>query len=83
MINLQGLGGLGCIPCPAGHYIEMNSTDCKPCPPNTVVTDPLPYGNKSCLPCGPGLTSPDRFTCLAECKLKVEGLEYDVTNISV
>ena len=73
---------MGCIPCPAGHYIEENTTECTSCPPSTVVTDPLPYGPSSCIPCGPGLTSPDGLTCTAKCQIDVDGSHYDFTNIS-
>ncbi|KAK7063026.1 hypothetical protein SK128_018005 [Halocaridina rubra] len=72
----------GCIPCPAGHYIENNTTECTKCPPDTVVTDTLPYGKESCLPCGPGLTAPDHLTCIVQCRLTVENKTYDLTNIS-
>ena len=79
---LQGLGGLGCVPCPAGQYIQENTTECTPCPINTVVTDPLPYGPKSCIECGPGLTAPDGLTCTAQCQLDIDGMHFDLTNIS-
>ncbi|XP_066943846.1 endosome/lysosome-associated apoptosis and autophagy regulator family member 2-like isoform X1 [Macrobrachium rosenbergii] len=72
----------GCIPCPAGHYIEPNTTECTKCPPDTVVTDPLPYGKDSCLPCGPGLTAPDHLTCIVQCRLTIDNKTYDLTNIS-
>ncbi|XP_047736368.1 endosome/lysosome-associated apoptosis and autophagy regulator family member 2 [Hyalella azteca] len=78
----QGVGGEGCVPCPPGHYIEANTTACTACPPGTVVTEPLPYGSKSCLSCGPGLTAPDGLTCRAECLLSVQGRTYDLSNIS-
>lgn len=78
----QAQAAAGCIPCPAGHYIEKNSTECTPCPPNTVVTDPLPYGPESCLACGPGLVAPDHLSCGAQCHLKVGNYTYDLTNIS-
>ncbi|MPC25143.1 UPF0577 protein KIAA1324-like [Portunus trituberculatus] len=67
----QAQAAAGCIPCPVGHYIEKNSTECTPCPPNTVVTDALPYGPESCLPCGPGLVAPDHLSCGAQCHLRV------------
>ncbi|KAK8754670.1 hypothetical protein OTU49_017530, partial [Cherax quadricarinatus] len=78
----QAPAAAGCIPCPAGHYIENNTTECTRCPSNTVVTDPLPYGRQSCLPCGPGLTAPDHLTCIVECRLTVDNRTYDLTNIS-
>ncbi|XP_042213922.1 endosome/lysosome-associated apoptosis and autophagy regulator family member 2-like isoform X1 [Homarus americanus] len=78
----QAPAASGCIPCPAGHYIENNTTECTRCPPNTVVTDPLPYGHQSCLPCGPGLTAPDHLSCIVECRLTVDNRTYDLTNIS-
>ncbi|XP_050739422.1 endosome/lysosome-associated apoptosis and autophagy regulator family member 2-like isoform X2 [Eriocheir sinensis] len=78
----QAQTAAGCIPCPAGHYIEKNTTECTPCPPNTVVTAPLPYGPESCIPCGPGLVAPDHLSCGAECRLKVGNYTYDLRNIS-
>lgn len=77
----QAPSAVGCIPCPAGHYIENNTTECTHCPPDTVVTDPLPYGRQSCLPCGPGLTAPDHLTCIVECRLTVDNRTYDLTSI--
>ncbi|CAL4108298.1 unnamed protein product [Meganyctiphanes norvegica] len=78
----QSPSATSCIPCPAGQYIEENTTECTACPANTVVTDPLPYGPKSCLSCGPGLTAPDHLSCMAQCKMDIEGHNFDLTNIS-
>lgn len=58
---------LGCIPCPAGHFVEPNTTQCSPCPRGTTVSDPLAYGRESCQPCGPGLTSNDGVSCVTNC----------------
>ncbi|XP_063598992.1 endosome/lysosome-associated apoptosis and autophagy regulator family member 2-like isoform X2 [Penaeus indicus] len=81
-LNYETSEAAGCIPCPAGQYIENSTTECTPCPANTVVTDPLPYGPQSCLPCGVGLTAPDHLTCIVQCRLTVDNYTYDLTNIS-
>lgn len=81
-LYIQTSEAAGCIPCPAGQYIENSTTECTPCPANTVVTDPLPYGPQSCLPCGVGLTAPDHLTCIVQCRLTVDNYTYDLTNIS-
>lgn len=78
----QAPAASGCIPCPAGHYIQRNTTECTRCKADTVVTDPLPYGPDSCLPCGPGLTAPDHLTCIVQCHLTIDNKTYDLTNIS-
>ncbi|KAK3864258.1 hypothetical protein Pcinc_028364 [Petrolisthes cinctipes] len=78
----QAPAASGCIPCPAGHYIQRNTTECTRCKADTVVTDPLPYGPESCLPCGLGLTAPDHLTCIVQCHLTIDNRTYDLSNIS-
>ncbi|KAG2468161.1 K1324 protein, partial [Polypterus senegalus] len=41
-----------CVPCPAGHYIEVDTGTCHQCPSNTYLNLEHPYGLKACLPCG-------------------------------
>ncbi|XP_023228240.1 UPF0577 protein KIAA1324-like, partial [Centruroides sculpturatus] len=79
----QGTEAEGCIPCPPGHYIkDKDSLQCLPCPSNTYVSDPFPYGIKSCKPCGPGLYSDDGQNCQTNCKLNFsDGQHYDLTSL--
>ncbi|XP_076341367.1 endosome/lysosome-associated apoptosis and autophagy regulator family member 2-like isoform X1 [Tachypleus tridentatus] len=75
----EGTEAVGCIPCPPGHYIKSRDTlECSPCPPNTYVSDPLPYGMKSCKPCGPGLRSEHSESCYSDCHVFLaKGQEFD------
>jgi hypothetical protein len=77
----QGADASGCIPCPPGHYTEMASTHCKPCPANSVVLDPGAVGKSACINCGPGLISTDGKTCTTDCTPNINGTRYDLRKI--
>lgn len=49
--------GSSCVPCPAGHYIDKETNQCKECPPNTYLSIHQMYGQEACVPCGPGSRS--------------------------
>lgn len=49
--------GSSCVPCPAGHYIEKETSQCKECPVNTFLSIHQVYGREACIPCGPGSKS--------------------------
>lgn len=49
--------GSSCVPCPAGHYIEKETSLCKECPANTFLSIHQVYGREACIPCGPGSKS--------------------------
>jgi len=49
--------GSSCVPCPAGHYIEKETSQCKECPANTFLSIHQVYGRDACIPCGPGSKS--------------------------
>uniref|UniRef100_A0A8C5PKK2 Endosome-lysosome associated apoptosis and autophagy regulator family member 2 n=1 Tax=Leptobrachium leishanense TaxID=445787 RepID=A0A8C5PKK2_9ANUR len=62
--------GSACVPCPAGHYIDKESSMCKECPPNTYLSAHQVYGKESCIPCGPGSKSnKDHTACYSDCFL--------------
>ncbi|XP_052822355.1 endosome/lysosome-associated apoptosis and autophagy regulator family member 2 isoform X2 [Octopus bimaculoides] len=74
----------GCVPCPDGHYIDVNSTKCTPCPPNTVVHSGNAWGIESCKPCGPGLHAVDGRQCISNCTYKDEknNRHYDFESLA-
>lgn len=79
MLNLpQGSEEHGCIPCPPGQFIDPNTTACTPCPVDSTVSDPLAYGEDSCQPCGPGLTSLDGVSCTTKCIFTFDGVQFDL-----
>lgn len=49
--------GSSCVPCPPGHYIEKETSQCKECPANTFLSIHQVYGREACIPCGPGSKS--------------------------
>uniref|UniRef100_A0A8C9FJJ3 KIAA1324 like n=1 Tax=Pavo cristatus TaxID=9049 RepID=A0A8C9FJJ3_PAVCR len=49
--------GSSCVPCPVGHYIEKETSQCKECPANTFLSIHQVYGREACIPCGPGSKS--------------------------
>lgn len=49
--------GSSCVPCPPGHYIEKETSQCKECPANTFLSFHQVYGREACIPCGPGSKS--------------------------
>ncbi len=59
--------GSSCVPCPAGHYIDKETNQCKECPPNTVLSGHHIYGKEACQPCGPGSKSNKVFQLLFLC----------------
>lgn len=77
----QGADASGCIPCPPGHYTEAATSQCKACPPNTVVLDPGAVGRSACINCGSGLISTDGKTCTTDCTPTVNGTRYDLRKI--
>ncbi|XP_061438291.1 endosome/lysosome-associated apoptosis and autophagy regulator family member 2 isoform X2 [Rhineura floridana] len=79
--------GSSCIPCPAGHYIEKETNQCKECPPNTYLSIHQMYGQEACIPCGPGSQSTkDHSACFSDCMLSFiknnQSLTYDFSNLS-
>ena len=71
-----------CIPCPPGRYIDRNTTACTQCPPDTTVSDPLAYGEESCEPCGPGLSSTNGIECTTNCIFNIDGMQYDFHSLA-
>lgn len=49
--------GSSCVPCPPGHYIKKETSQCKECPVNTFLSIHQVYGREACIPCGPGSKS--------------------------
>ncbi|XP_043944282.1 endosome/lysosome-associated apoptosis and autophagy regulator family member 2 isoform X1 [Protopterus annectens] len=79
--------GSSCVPCPAGHYIEKGSNQCKECPPNTFLSPHQVFGKEACIPCGPGSkSSKDRSFCFSDCaftyRSKNQTLIYDFRSFS-
>ncbi|XP_042191241.1 UPF0577 protein KIAA1324-like homolog [Callorhinchus milii] len=60
--------GSSCVPCPTGHYIQKDTSQCHECPPNTYLSPHQAYGKEACLPCGPGSRSnKDHSICFNDC----------------
>ncbi|XP_063998663.1 endosome/lysosome-associated apoptosis and autophagy regulator family member 2 isoform X2 [Pogoniulus pusillus] len=79
--------GSSCVPCPAGHYIEKETSQCKECPANTFLSIHQVYGREACIPCGPGSKSTeDHSACFSDCLLSYvkdnQSLNYDFSNLS-
>lgn len=47
----------GCVPCPAGHYIDTSTSQCTECPPNTYLVSHATPSPDACKPCGPASKS--------------------------
>ncbi|XP_078339498.1 endosome/lysosome-associated apoptosis and autophagy regulator family member 2-like [Crassostrea virginica] len=77
---LRGVKNNECIPCPAGHYFDSNTTECHPCPKNEVIRSRLAWGEDSCVKCGPGLLAKDGTQCVSDCIYTDDaGRKYDFT----
>ncbi|XP_051497323.1 endosome/lysosome-associated apoptosis and autophagy regulator family member 2 isoform X2 [Apus apus] len=79
--------GSSCVPCPAGHYIEKETNQCKECPANTFLSIHQVYGREACIPCGPGSKSTeDHSACFSDCLVSYikdnQSLNYDFSNLS-
>ncbi|KAM6290336.1 endosome/lysosome-associated apoptosis and autophagy regulator family member 2 isoform 3-T3 [Porphyrio hochstetteri] len=79
--------GSSCVPCPAGHYIEKETSQCKECPANTFLSIHQVYGREACIPCGPGSKSTkDHSACFSDCLVSYvkdnQSLSYDFSNLS-
>ncbi|KAJ6666369.1 hypothetical protein lerEdw1_000642, partial [Lerista edwardsae] len=80
--------GSSCVPCPAGHYIDQDTSQCQECPPNTYLSVHQVYqGQEACVPCGPGSRSTqDHSACFSDCTLSYsqdnQSLIYDFSNLS-
>ncbi|XP_035282980.1 endosome/lysosome-associated apoptosis and autophagy regulator family member 2 isoform X1 [Anguilla anguilla] len=60
--------GTSCVPCPAGHYIDKETNQCRECPPDTYLSGHQIYGKEACLPCGPGSQSnKEHSLCFSDC----------------
>ncbi|XP_048740898.2 endosome/lysosome-associated apoptosis and autophagy regulator family member 2-like isoform X2 [Ostrea edulis] len=71
-----------CIPCPAGHFFDSNTTQCLPCPFNAVIRTRLAWGEDSCVKCGPGLSAKDGTACVSDCTYTDEAnRKYDFTSL--
>lgn len=46
-----------CVPCPAGHYIDMHSSQCTECPRDTHLVSHATVGPDACKSCGPASKS--------------------------
>lgn len=64
---MRGVKDNQCIPCPAGHYVDPNTTNCHPCPNNEVIRSRLAWGEDSCVKCGPGLLAKEGTMCVSDC----------------
>uniref|UniRef100_A0A3P8V1V3 Endosome-lysosome associated apoptosis and autophagy regulator family member 2 n=2 Tax=Cynoglossus semilaevis TaxID=244447 RepID=A0A3P8V1V3_CYNSE len=57
-----------CVPCPPGHYIDENTSQCTECPLNSYLVSHAPLGPDACKPCGPGSKSDkERNSCYSDC----------------
>ncbi|XP_052536979.1 endosome/lysosome-associated apoptosis and autophagy regulator family member 2 isoform X2 [Tympanuchus pallidicinctus] len=79
--------GSSCVPCPVGHYIEKETSQCKECPANTFLSIHQVYGREACIPCGPGSKSTkDHSACFSDCLVSYvkdnQTLSYDFSNLS-
>ncbi|CAH1782541.1 unnamed protein product [Owenia fusiformis] len=72
-----------CVPCPAGQYIEPNSTQCKTCPANTIIQSDQPWGKEACHSCGQGLQAKDHQLCYSTCQYTDKaGRQYDFRQLN-
>ncbi|XP_052780227.1 endosome/lysosome-associated apoptosis and autophagy regulator family member 2-like isoform X2 [Mya arenaria] len=79
----KGKGQNGCIPCPDGQYIDVNTTSCVSCPPRTVVPSHNAYGVESCKPCGRGLTVFKGRSCISTGVFTDDlGRTFDLRNLT-
>ncbi|CAI9542752.1 unnamed protein product [Staurois parvus] len=79
--------GSSCVPCPAGHYIDKESSTCKECPVNTYLSPHQMYGKEACIPCGPASRSnKDHSACFSDCSWSVihenQSLIYNFNTLS-
>ncbi|XP_027495672.1 UPF0577 protein KIAA1324-like homolog [Corapipo altera] len=79
--------GSSCVPCPPGHYIEKETSQCKECPANTFLSIHQVYGREACIPCGPGSRSTkDHSACFSDCLVSYvkdnQSLNYNFSNLS-
>lgn len=77
-----------CVPCPAGHYIDKESSTCKECPVNTYLSSHQVYGKEACIPCGPASRSnKDHSACFSDCSWSVihenKSLIYNFNSLSI
>ncbi|KAM9376871.1 endosome/lysosome-associated apoptosis and autophagy regulator family member 2 isoform 2-T2 [Pholidichthys leucotaenia] len=57
-----------CVPCPRGHYIDMRTSKCTECPPNTYLNPRATSDSDACKPCGPGSKSDKEHSqCYSDC----------------
>lgn len=75
-----------CVPCPAGHYIDTQTSQCTECPPNTYLTPRGLPGSGACKSCGPGSKSDkDHRLCFNDCRFThTEGnlsLTFDLSQL--
>ncbi|XP_052285600.1 endosome/lysosome-associated apoptosis and autophagy regulator family member 2-like isoform X2 [Dreissena polymorpha] len=79
----KGTDQNGCIPCPDGHYIDVQSNSCVQCPPRTVVSSHNAYGAESCKPCGWGLMVYKGRACMSDGNYTDDmGHNFDLKNLS-
>ncbi|XP_030646148.1 UPF0577 protein KIAA1324-like [Chanos chanos] len=79
--------GSSCVPCPAGHYIHRDTSQCRECPPNTFLSGHHIYGREACQPCGPGSKSDkEHRVCFSDCVFSHTErnltLQYDFSALS-
>ncbi|EHA97330.1 UPF0577 protein KIAA1324-like protein [Heterocephalus glaber] len=79
--------GSSCVPCPPGHYIQKETSQCQECPPDTHLSTHQVYGLEACIPCGPGSRSTqDHSVCYSDCffyhEKENQSLHYDFSNLS-
>uniref|UniRef100_A0A8C9N5Q8 Endosome-lysosome associated apoptosis and autophagy regulator family member 2 n=1 Tax=Serinus canaria TaxID=9135 RepID=A0A8C9N5Q8_SERCA len=79
--------GSSCVPCPPGHYIEKETSQCMECPANTFLSIHQVYGMEACIPCGPGSKSTkDHSACFSDCLVSYvrdnQSLNYNFSNLS-
>ena len=80
----KGMVNDRCVPCPAGHYIDLNTTTCATCPHNTIIRSANLWGKENCEACGQGLMpSADGTECVNDCTfIDGAGRLYDFKNLN-
>ncbi|KAM6960588.1 endosome/lysosome-associated apoptosis and autophagy regulator family member 2 [Aplochiton taeniatus] len=57
-----------CVPCPAGNYIDAQTSQCTECPPGTRLVARAARGRDACQPCGPASRSnKEHSVCYSDC----------------
>lgn len=81
---VTGINENGCIPCPAGYFIESDTKKCKQCPPGTYISSENIHQTE-CQKCEAGTKSnSDHTACFNDCSFtsELDGRVHDFSFFS-